>query len=274
MDRGKAVLEAEDDEEETLEEVFFRPYAVSILFFAGLKIGCVRRRVILLNCVCTLTCYLRGSSLSRDPVLLPLGASGVVLMPQESSKLLSAVAIALSNCSSNWPAFVPVHVPSRKAYIGIQNMGTIFTRRFDADRIGSQVPVRLMHLEGLYELFVSKFALTSVDFSTNYFHISSTMRLTYRTPPFDDDDTEQLHREGKEDGVDLNDTKKQWDYSCPWAKWYSAEDPFKGFELIAIWPNKMFDSSLEMAELENESPFDAEKWFLLPIVSQRWLMIP
>ncbi|KAG0481142.1 hypothetical protein HPP92_012000 [Vanilla planifolia] len=65
-----------------------------------------------------------------------------------------------------------------------------FTRRFDADRIGSQVPVRLMHLEGLYELFVSKFALTSVDFSTNYFHISSTMRLTYRTPPFDDDDTE------------------------------------------------------------------------------------
>ncbi|KAG0481143.1 hypothetical protein HPP92_012001 [Vanilla planifolia] len=31
----------------------------------------------------------------------------------------------------------------------------------------------------------------------------------------------------------------------------------------------MFDSSLEMAELENESPFDAEKWFLLPIISQK-----
>lgn len=59
--------------------------------------------------------------------------------------------------SSLWPAFVPVHDPSRKAYIGIQNMGTVFTRRFEADRVGSQVPVKLMHLEGLYELFVSKF---------------------------------------------------------------------------------------------------------------------
>jgi len=36
-------------------------------------------------------------------------------------------------------------------------MGTTFTRRFDADKIGSQVPVRLMHMEGLYELFVTKF---------------------------------------------------------------------------------------------------------------------
>lgn len=36
-------------------------------------------------------------------------------------------------------------------------MGTVFTRRFEADHIGSQVPVKLMHLEGLYELFVSKF---------------------------------------------------------------------------------------------------------------------
>ena len=52
---------------------------------------------------------------------------------------------------------MPVHDPSRKAYIGIQNMGTVFTRRFEADLIGSQVPMKLMHLEGLYELFVSKF---------------------------------------------------------------------------------------------------------------------
>lgn len=50
-----------------------------------------------------------------------------------------------------------MHDPSRDAFIGIQNMGTIFTRRFEADRICSQVPVKLMHLEGLYELFVSKF---------------------------------------------------------------------------------------------------------------------
>jgi len=58
---------------------------------------------------------------------------------------------------SRWPAFVPVHDPSRKAYIGIQNMGTVFTRRFESDCIKSQVPIKLMHLEGLYELFVSKF---------------------------------------------------------------------------------------------------------------------
>jgi hypothetical protein len=36
-------------------------------------------------------------------------------------------------------------------------MGNVFTRRFEADRIGSQVPIRLMHLEGLHELFLSKF---------------------------------------------------------------------------------------------------------------------
>ncbi|XP_042509864.1 rab3 GTPase-activating protein catalytic subunit-like isoform X2 [Macadamia integrifolia] len=93
-------------------------------------------------------------------VIAPISASGVVLDAPEASKLLSAVSIALSNCGSTWPAFVPVHDPSRKAYIGIQNMGTVFTRRFEADRIGSQVPVRLMHLEGLYELFVSKFEHT------------------------------------------------------------------------------------------------------------------
>ncbi|KAG0481165.1 hypothetical protein HPP92_012023 [Vanilla planifolia] len=319
MDRGKAVLEAEDDEEETLEEIEgFDDFTIASTWerFISKIEGVCRLWLVdgnknLMNknaeklgsrgnlyrvkyelkygIKLYVMEYYFGINKNDDTkrwdddlhslqlsfgvteflVIAPLSASGVVLDAPESSKLLSAVAIALSNCGSNWPAFVPVHVPSRKAYIGIQNMGTIFTRRFDADRIGSQVPVRLMHLEGLYELFVSKFALTSVDFSTNYFHISSTMRLTYRTPPFDDDDTEQLHREGKEDGVDLNDTKKQWDYSCPWAKWYSAEDPFKGFELTAIWPNKMFDSSLEMAELENESPFDAEKWFLLPIVSQK-----
>jgi Rab3 GTPase-activating protein catalytic subunit len=90
-------------------------------------------------------------------LIAPQSASGVLLDTPESSKLLSAVAIALSNCGSLWPAFVPVHDPSRKAYIGIQNMGTVFTRRFEADRVGSQVPVKLMHLEGLYELFVSKF---------------------------------------------------------------------------------------------------------------------
>ena len=70
-----------------------------------------------------------------------------------------AISCTLGVCSL-LPAFVPVHDPSRKAYIGIQNRGTVFTRRFESDHIGSQVPVKLMHLEGLYELFISKFVST------------------------------------------------------------------------------------------------------------------
>ena len=67
-------------------------------------------------------------------------------------------------------------------------MGTIFTRRFEADRIGSQVPIKLMHLEGLYELFVSKFAYSSLDISVHLFEVQFAMKLTYRTLPFDDDE--------------------------------------------------------------------------------------
>lgn len=37
-----------------------------------------------------------------------------------------------------------------------------------------------------------------------------------------------------------------------------------GFELIAIWSEKMVESSLEMAELENDSPHEAEKWLISP----------
>ena len=35
-----------------------------------------------------------------------------------------------------------------------------------------------------------------------------------------------------------------------------------GFELIAIWSEKMVESSMEMAELENASPHEAEKWLI------------
>lgn len=42
---------------------------------------------------------------------------------------------------------------------------------------------------------------------------------------------------------------------------------FLGFELIAMWSSRMFEGSLEMAELENASSFDAEKWLIYPIVS-------
>lgn len=204
-------------------------------------------------------------------VIAPQSASGVVLDAPEASKLLSAVAIALTNCSSLFPAFVPVHDPSRKAYIGIQNMGTVFTRRFEADHMGTQVPVKLMHLEGLYELFISKFAYSRLDFSVHIFKVNFTMKLTYRTLPYDDDsdiqgnDTEISESGGNPDKD--GHTRAQWDDDCPWNEWYSAEDPIKGFELIAIWSEKMVESSLEMAELENDSPHDAEKWIIFPIFS-------
>lgn len=84
----------------------------------------------------------------------------------------------IKNCS-NWPAFVPVHDPSRKAYNGIQNMGANFTRRFEADRIATQVPIRLMHLEGLYELFVSKFVSNLALFHILLYFIFSTMLPSY-----------------------------------------------------------------------------------------------
>ncbi|KAL8051617.1 hypothetical protein ABFX02_06G160100 [Erythranthe guttata] len=204
-------------------------------------------------------------------VIAPQSASGVVLDAPEASKLLSAVAIALSNCSCLWPAFVPVHDPSRKAYIGIQNMGTVFTRRFEADRIGSQVPIKLMHLEGLYELFVSKFAYTTVDWSMHHFEVHFKMKLTYRTPVYDDEDEFQEpdaditgSSENLESGIH---GKSQWDDDSPWSKWYSAEDPIKGFELLAIWSEITAESSLDMAELENASPLEAEKWLLYPCLS-------
>ncbi|XP_035540993.1 rab3 GTPase-activating protein catalytic subunit isoform X4 [Juglans regia] len=170
------------------------------------------------------------------------------------------------------PALVPVHDPSRKAYIGIQNMGTVFTRRFEADHIGTQVPVQLMHLEGLYELFISKFAYSTLDFSVHLFKVNFTMKLTYRTIPYDDDhDLQGTDAEITEPGGNpVSDThnKVQWDDDCPWSEWYSAEDPIKGFELIALWSEKMIESSLQMAELENDSPHDAEKWILFPKFSQ------
>ncbi|PWA34295.1 hypothetical protein CTI12_AA620440 [Artemisia annua] len=200
-------------------------------------------------------------------VIAPQSANGVILDSPEASKLLSAVAIAFSNCSSLWPAFVPVHDPSRKAYIGIQNMGTVFTRRFEGDLIATQVPVKLMHLEGLYELFVSKFAYSSSDLSTHFFRVHFTMKLTYKTLPCDDDvevlnSESEITESGQDSGGDTRN-KLQWDDDCPWSEWYTAEDPVKAFELIAMWDEKTVESSMDMAELENASIHDAQKWFIV-----------
>ncbi|KAH1225777.1 Rab3 GTPase-activating protein catalytic subunit [Glycine max] len=135
-------------------------------------------------------------------VIAPQSASGVILDAPESSKLLSAIAIALSNCSRPTPHWI-------------------------------------------------------------YLFIISKSDLTFRTLPYDDDNMKdaKISKSGENlTGPMCNGT--QWDDDCSWSEWYSAEDPVKGFELIAIWSEKMVESSMEMAELENASPHEAEKWLI------------
>ncbi|MCO5546779.1 hypothetical protein L7F22_000215 [Adiantum nelumboides] len=199
-------------------------------------------------------------------VLAPLSMSGVILDAPEATLLLSAVSIALSNCGSVWPAFVPVHDPTRKAYKGIQGMRGPYCRSFEADRITSQVPVKLMHLEGLYELFISKLAFSLPDSAPEYDgKIRSTVRLAYRTPmpgfeivSAEDNLSPTVKPVENFDG-DLN-SKAPWDDEYPWAQWYTVDDPIKGFELIATWSNRLVESSLDMAEFENVSTFEADRW--------------
>ncbi|XP_074267812.1 uncharacterized protein LOC141591404 isoform X2 [Silene latifolia] len=225
------------------------------------------------NWDCTLHDLQLAFGVTEFMVIAPQSASGVVLDSPEASKLLSAVAIASSNCNSLWPTFVPVHDPSRKAHIGIQNMGTVFTTRYESDCIRSQVPVKLMHLEGLYELFVSKFAFSMLDFSMHLFKVQFTMKLTYRTLPYNDDGDDDDDYMPEVEAEDMESSAKargevshrsQWDEDCSWSEWYSAEDPVRGFELISIWLERTIESSLEMAEIENSSPHEAESWLLLP----------
>lgn len=40
-----------------------------------------------------------------------------------------------------------------------------------------------------------------------------------------------------------------------------------GFELVVAWADRTVEGTLEMAELENASPHEAEKWILHPILS-------
>eukprot|EP00250_Pteridium_aquilinum_P017952 c23859_g4_i1 orf=95-2845(-) len=207
-------------------------------------------------------------------VIAPLSMNGVILDTPEATLLLSAVSIALSNCGSAWPAFVPVHDPTRKAYKGIQGMRGPYCRSFEADRIGSQVPVKLMHLEGLYELFISKLAFSLPDSAPEYDgKIRSTVRLTYRTPTpgFEIVPTEDALSPSVKPVENFEDdlaTKVQWDEEYPWAEWYTVDDPVKGFELITTWGSRIVESSVDMAEFENVSTFEADKWLLAPVMAQ------
>ena len=72
---------------------------------------------------------------------------------------LDVLLFYVDSTCSQLPAFVPVHELKRKAYQGILGTKT-HSMRFDADRITTWVPVRFMHLEGLYELYVAKLVHT------------------------------------------------------------------------------------------------------------------
>ncbi|RVX22760.1 hypothetical protein CK203_008230 [Vitis vinifera] len=106
-------------------------------------------------------------------------------------------------------------------------------------------------------------AFATLDVSTHLFKVHFTMKLTYRTLPYDDDDNDVDIQGADADitesgGTPSGDTrnKAQWDDDCPWR-----------FELIALWSEKWFENSLEMAELENASPHEAEKWIVFPNLS-------
>lgn len=118
-------------------------------------------------------------------------------------------------------------------------------------------------------LFFCLEVLSSSDFPAKV-KVNFSMKLTYRTPEYEYDHEETLDSEATETIAESEvptQPRKQWDDDCPWAEWYSAEDPVKGFELTAIWGEKMFEESLEMAEVENASSFDADSWLLHPVVS-------
>ncbi|KAG6550673.1 hypothetical protein Mapa_007770 [Marchantia paleacea] len=202
-------------------------------------------------------------------VAAPVSLSGVILDAPEATTLLSTVAVALSSCGSNWPAFVPVHDRTRKAYKGVQGTSSSYSITFEADRIGSWVPVRFMHLESLYELFVSKVAFTAPNTAAvPSLRVEFTMRLTYQAPmigyEYQNKGGPSSVAEAKPDYDGESPNEPMWDEDLPWAEWHSVDDPVKGFELITIWNKRFVNDSMEMSEYENTSTFDADEWFLIP----------
>jgi Rab3 GTPase-activating protein catalytic subunit len=88
--------------------------------------------------------------------------------------------------------------------------------------------------------------------------VDFTMRLTYRTPM-----PGSKHYVTDNVSPDTGNVQHgEWDDGCPWADWLSVEDPVKGFELIATFSERTVRSSMEMAEYENISTLEADKWLL------------
>lgn len=80
-------------------------------------------------------------------------------------------------------------------------------------------------------------AYTTMDLPMHNFKVHFEMKLTYKTPSYDDEDSVQ---EGDADIIESGENlesstrgRVQWDDDCPWSEWYSVEDPVKGQYLSA-----------------------------------------
>lgn len=75
-------------------------------------------------------------------------------------------------------------------------------------------------------------AFGRMDYAIHPAGVHFTMRLTYRTPPYDDDSEGTYvtveDSESHDNSENVVRVKTLWDDDCPWAEWYSADDPIKG----------------------------------------------
>lgn len=72
------------------------------------------------------------------------------------------------------------------------------------------------------------------------YRVQYTMKLTYRSLPYDDEDdymqeAEAENVESSAGGKGELHQRSQWDDDCPWSEWYSAEDPVKGTSAVLLF---------------------------------------
>jgi len=73
------------------------------------------------------------------------------------------------------------------------------------------------------------------------FRVQFTMKLSYRTLPYDEDGdpmpaTEDENTESSAAVRADRHHRTRWDDDCPWIEWYSADDPVKGEMLSVAFP--------------------------------------
>jgi hypothetical protein len=87
-------------------------------------------------------------------------------------------------------------------------------------------------------------AYSTLDISVHHFKVHFTMKLTYRTIPYDDDNDvletdAEMTESGGNPASDIHN-RAQWDDDCPWSEWYSAEDPVKGTLCLGFFIHSCF----------------------------------